>query len=76
MPDSMEGIAAALPLLDVGEALVLGDALVLPTRIRLDAPSVKPTSATKNFWTEWNETEVQDEDLVAAVEAMRKQSRS
>ncbi|SMY00791.1 hypothetical protein BANT10_03215 [Brevibacterium antiquum] len=76
MPDSMEGIAAALPLLDVGEALVLGDALVLPTRIRLDVPSVKPTSATKNFWTEWNETEVQDEDLVAAVEAMRKQSRS
>lgn len=75
MPDSMEGIAAALPLLDVGEALVLGDALVLPTRIRLDTPSIKPSSATKNFWTEWNESEVQDEDLVAAVEAMRMQSR-
>ena len=76
MPDSMEGIAAALPLLDVGEALVLGDALVLPTRIRLDVPAVKPSSATKNFWTEWNETEVQEEDLIAAVEAMRMQSRS
>ncbi len=75
MPDSMEGIAAALPLLDVGEALVLGDALVLPTRIRLDVPSVKPSSSTKNFWTEWNESEVQEADLVAAVEAMRMQSR-
>lgn len=75
MPDSMEGIAAALPLLDVGEALLLGDALVLPTRIRLDAPVIKPRSATKNFWTEWSETEVDDADLVAAVEAMRMQAR-
>lgn len=75
MPDSLEGLTAALPLLDVGEALLLGDALVLPTRIRLDPPSVKPTSATKNFWSEWNETAVEDEDLVAAVEAMRTQSR-
>ncbi|MDJ0324206.1 ATP-binding protein [Cryobacterium sp. PH31-AA6] len=75
MPDSMEGIAAALPLLDVGEAILLGDAIVLPTRIRLDVPKVKPTSATRNFWTEWNETAVEDADLVAAVEAMRMQSR-
>lgn len=75
MPDSMEGIAAALPLLDVGEAILLGDAIVLPTRIRLDAPKIKPTSATRNFWTEWNETAVEDADLVAAVEAMRMQSR-
>jgi hypothetical protein len=75
MPDSMEGITAALPLLDVGEALLLGDALVLPTRIRLDKPRIKPTSATRNFWTEWNERAVDDEDIVAAVEALRMQSR-
>lgn len=76
MPDSMEGIAAALPLLDVGEALLLGDAIILPTRIRLDPPKVKPASATRNFWTEWNETSVEDSDLVAAVEAMRAQTRT
>ncbi len=76
MPDSMDGLTAALPLLDVGEALILGDAIILPTRIRLDVPRIKPTSATKNFWTEWNEQEVKEEDLVAAVEAMRMQSRS
>lgn len=76
MPDSMEGIAAALPLLDVGEALLLGDAIILPTRIRLDAPKVKPASATRNFWTEWNETNVEDSDLVTAVESMRAQTRT
>ena len=75
MPDSMDGITATLPLLDVGEALLLGDAIVLPTRIRLDAPRMKPASATRNFWTEWSEVAVEDGDLVAAVEAMRLQSR-
>lgn len=75
MPDSMDGLTAALPLLDVGEALLLGDAIILPTRIRLDAPTIKPTSATMNFWTDWSDSPVDDDDLVAAVEAMRKQSR-
>jgi DNA helicase HerA-like ATPase len=75
MPDSMDGLTAALPLLDVGEALLLGDAIILPTRIKLDAPKIKPASATKDFWTEWNEKPVENADLVAAVEAMRAQSR-
>ena len=75
MPDNMESLTASLPLLDVGEALILGDAIILPTRIKLDAPKVKPTSATMNFWSIWNETEVDDEALIAAVEAMRRQSR-
>ncbi|MTE24254.1 ATP-binding protein [Microbacterium sp. ZXX196] len=75
MPDSMDGLTEALPLLDVGEALLLGDAIILPTRIRLDAPTIKPTSATRNFWTEWNSAPVEEDALVAAVEAMRTQSR-
>lgn len=75
MPDNMDSLTASLPLLDIGEALLLGDAIVLPTRIKLDPPLVKPTSATRNFWTEWNDVEVLDDDLVRAVEAMRRQSR-
>lgn len=75
MPDSMESLTAALPLLDVGEALLLGDAIILPTRIKLDEPKVKPASATMSFWSDWNEREVDDSDLIAAVESMRRQSR-
>lgn len=75
MPDSMDGLTAALPLLDVGEALLLGDAIILPTRIKLDKPEIKPRSATKNFWTDWNSSAVDEADLVEAVEAMRMQSR-
>ncbi len=76
MPDNMESLTSALPLLDVGEAIILGDSIILPTRIKLDAPRIKPASATMNFWTDWNEKEVSDESIVAAVEAMRRQSRT
>ena len=75
MPDSLESLTAALPLLDVGEALLLGDAIILPTRLKLDVPRVKPASATRAFWTEWSNVAVDESDLIAAVEAMRMQSR-
>lgn len=75
MPDNMESITSALPLLDVEEAIILGDSIILPTRIKLDAPRIKPASATMNFWTDWNEREVSEASIVAAVESMRRQSR-
>jgi DNA helicase HerA-like ATPase len=75
MPDSLAGLTGALPLLDVGEALVLGDALLLPTRIKFDKPQVEPASATRDFWTEWG-TRCPDEQAIGdAVEAFRKQLR-
>ena len=76
MPESMGGLTAILPLLDVGEALVLGDAVVLPTRIQVDPPQIKPDSATRQFWTEWAATEAPSAAIALGVEAMRRQSRS
>jgi DNA helicase HerA-like ATPase len=70
MPDSMVGVTDILPLLDTGEAVLLGDAVLLPSRIKLDEPSVTPASATRDFWLEWR-TIAPDE----AVETLRKQSR-
>ena len=45
IPDSLVGLTALLRLLGPGEALPLGDAVLLPTRIRLDQPRVKPDNA-------------------------------
>lgn len=71
----MAGLTDLLPLLDTGEALLLGDAVLLPTRIRLDAPSVHPASATRDFWRDWG-SRMPDQDAIArAVETLRKQSR-
>ena len=52
-PDSLEGFADILPTLDIGECLVVGDASLLPSRVQVDEPTVKPISATVDVWTEW-----------------------
>ena len=76
MPDSMAGIADVLPLLDIGEAIVLGDSVLLPSRIKLDKPKAKPLSLTKNFWREWSDRPSNAEAITAAVENLRRQTRN
>jgi DNA helicase HerA-like ATPase len=73
--DSLSGLVDILPLLDVGEALLLGDAVLLPTRVRLDKPQIKPASATRDFWTEWGSSEPDEAAIETAVEAFRRQTR-
>lgn len=75
MPDSMAGIADILPLLDIGEAIVLGDSILLPSRIKLDKPTATPLSLTKNFWREWTEKRSDSDAIRAAVENLRRQSK-
>ena len=44
LPDSIEGIAAALPSLRTGEAIVSGEAITLPARVLVDRPNPMPKS--------------------------------
>lgn len=74
LPDSLGDYAEMLPILDVGEALVVGDASLLPSRIRVSAPVLKPRSDTIDFWDEWSK-ETTAVDLSGAIEALRKQSK-
>lgn len=75
MPDSLAGLTSILPLLDTGEALMLGDAVLLPSRIKLDVPSITPDSATRDFWREWGTTKSSDDAILEAVECLRSQTR-
>ncbi len=75
MPDALAGMVDVLPLLDTGEALLLGDAILLPSRLRLDIPTVQPTSGTRDFWREWRDREPDAAAITAAVEALRRQTR-
>jgi len=75
MPDSLAGLTTILPLLDTGEALLLGDAVLMPARIKLDAPVVAPDSATRDFWKEWGSNRPNDDAIAAAVECLRSQTR-
>ncbi|MFJ4256427.1 ATP-binding protein [Pseudomonas monteilii] len=73
LPDSLGGFSDILPTLDTGEALVVGDASLLPSRIRIDEPLNKPNSGTVNFWDEWQKP-VNDKRLSIAVDNWRKQN--
>ena len=73
LPDSLGGFGDLLPVLDVGEALVVGDASLLPTRVRVGEPECKPTSATIEFWDRWA-GDVPESDIEGAVLALRRQS--
>lgn len=75
MPDSLAGLTSILPLLDTGEALLLGDAVLLPSRIKLDAPKVAPDSATREFWRDWGALKPDEVAIGAAIEALRGQTR-
>ena len=75
LPDSLGNFAHLLPVLDIGEALVVGDASLLPSRIMVSEPNNKPRSDTVKFWTEWSKDSVPS-TLNDAVDAMRKQAKS
>ncbi|MBU4566281.1 MAG: ATP-binding protein, partial [Proteobacteria bacterium] len=76
MPDSLAGVLDGLPLLDIGEGLLLGDAILLPARIKLKFPAIEPLSQTRNFWQEWEEMAPDTNAVKAAVETLRRQSRT
>ena len=75
LPDSLGDYAEMLPILDIGEALVVGDASLLPSRIRITPPNMKPRSATIDFWDEWSKSNTAV-DITNAIEALRKQSKA
>ncbi len=74
MPESLESLLEVLPIMDVGEGLVVGDAVLLPSRIKIHPPKEKPLSATIDFWSEWLK-EKEKIDFEKSVENMRKQRR-
>lgn len=73
LPDSLGGFSDVLPILDTGEALVVGDASLLPSRVRIQEPNAKPNSGTVDFWDKWLEREYK-EGINEAVNAWRKQN--
>ena len=75
-PDNLGNFADLLPILDIGESLIVGDACLLPSRIRISKPTIKPSSATVEFWDEWNKDKKdKQKGIKKAVEALRKQSK-
>ena len=75
LTDSLVGIVEMLPNLDVGECVVVGDAIMLPSKIILEKPNEKPKSATIDFWDRWYDGKQTVFDVDAATLNLIKQLR-
>lgn len=74
IPEGLGALLDMLPVLDTGEVLAVGDAVLLPSRVRVLMPTDKPISATVDFWSEWSR-EDRNPDWQLAAENMRRQRR-
>lgn len=75
LPDSLDSLLDILPIMDVGEALVVGDSVLLPSRIKITPPIEQPLSETVKFWERWSKSNA-NLDFMSIVENLRKQSRN
>ncbi len=53
VPDSLAGLMDMLPSLRTGEALIVGDSVVMPTRVLIDFPMPEPKSTDVKFAKHW-----------------------
>ena len=69
LPDSVAGLANVLPSLRTGEALITGEAVVLPARVLIDLPEPPPLAEDPSL-ASWR-TDPTVPDLAPAVAAWR-----
>lgn len=73
LPDSVRGITSMFSTLRRGEAILLGDSVMMPTRIRIDRPDPRPESDDASFAKSWAKDPA-DLDVKAVLTAWRNQS--
>jgi DNA helicase HerA-like ATPase len=72
LPDSVKGVASMFSTLRRGEAILMGDSVIMPTRIRIDRPNPTPTSDDISFQKQWS-ADPKDVDFVKVLHAWRSQ---
>ncbi len=74
IPESEEDLVGVLAGLGRGEALVLGEAVPLPTRVQFNQPNPTPNSDDIDFYTKWKDG-LTDLDVDEIVRHWRNQQR-
>lgn len=73
LPDSVRGITSMFSTLRRGEAILLGDSVMMPTRIRIARPNPQPQSDDASFGASW-EAEPVELDVDGVLAAWRAQT--
>lgn len=72
LPDSIQGIVNMFTALRRGECILLGDSVIMPTRIKIDKPSPEPDSNDCSFYRQWSKDH-KDVEVQKILEVWRKQ---
>jgi hypothetical protein len=73
VPDALSGLIDILPALRTGEALVLGEAVQIPSRVRLPLIEPRPKSDDPEPAKRWQEERIQNAAYLKAVKGWRRQ---
>ncbi len=76
VPDSLVGLVEMLPALRTGEAMVLGEAVQIPTRVRLPLVEPRPRSDDPEPTKRWSQERVAAPPYGTAVTSWRRQRTS
>jgi len=68
LPDTLGGLTDTLPSLQAGEALLIGESIVLPSIVRIDPCTKPPSSNDIPFWELWKE-----EWKILSIEDLKKE---
>ena len=73
VPDELTGLINLLPVLRTGEALILGEAMEMPSRVRIDLVEPRPDSGDPQVAKLWAQNRAAAPDYAGAVTAWRRQ---
>lgn len=55
LPDGDDKIIDSVTMFNPGEVLIIGDAVPIPLKVKVDLANERPLSRTINFWDIWNQ---------------------
>jgi DNA helicase HerA-like ATPase len=76
VPDDLVGVTNLLPALRTGEALILGEAVQIPSRVKIDLVEPRPNSNDPEVAKSWADKRLSSPDYAAAVTAWRGQQQA
>ncbi len=73
-PNNMNSLMELLPSLRIGEAIIIGEAINIPTRVTIDLVEPRPSSNDPDLISSWSKTfDTDDNNYVSVVKAIREQ---
>ncbi|MGY3695066.1 DNA helicase HerA-like ATPase [Bradyrhizobium sp. USDA 3240] len=73
VPDELAGLVELLPALRTGEAIITGEAMQIPSRVRIQLIEPRPNSGDPEITKLWSDKAAKSPDFVSAVTNWRRQ---